>query len=152
MSNMDKVISNLKTILDDERLKSDSPLSDIKRIYYGDPINIDEHNLPAIIINFPQWNYQQSLHCTLFIIIAYSQSTYLSDNPTDVVNTVKNIVIQSEAIRDILKRNPNLAINNDPLTSACDLSKITSIKPSYNSERDPYTFELVLTFEATVKI
>ncbi len=152
MSELDNVISNLKTILEAEIEKTDSPLKDIQKVFYGDPVNILENDLPAIIINYPQFNQQSNLHYTLFIHIAFSQTSYLKDIPENdsIVNAVRQTIIQSEAIREVLKQNPNLAINNDPLTSACSDSVITDIKPSYNSEREVWTYELILTFQCVV--
>lgn len=79
---MDKVLSAVKQLLEASVQQSWSPLSDIKKVYYGDPITIALSDLPALVVRpknteyVPRGNQYDQKKYNLEIVLVYNQSSY----------------------------------------------------------------------------
>lgn len=79
---MDKILQAIKQLLESSVQQSWSPLSDIKKIYYGDPITVALWDCPALIVRprsteyTPRGNQYDQKKCNVEIVLVYNQSTY----------------------------------------------------------------------------
>ena len=83
---MQKVVSAIKSLLDASVSNVNSPIHDIKKVFFGDPIVIPEADLPAIAIQpigseyaMRGSQYDQKLH-TVEIRLIYNQKQYYGKN------------------------------------------------------------------------
>lgn len=83
---MKNIITSIQQLLKNAVIQSGSPLADIKRVYWWDPIDIPESSLPALTIQ--PWQsvylqrgsqYDQKTH-TIEIHLVYSAKAYLDSN------------------------------------------------------------------------
>lgn len=79
---MQTVVSAIKSLLDASVVTSGSPLSDIKKVFFGDPVLIPENDLPAIAVQPVSTEYEmrgsrydQKLH-TIEIRLVYNAKQY----------------------------------------------------------------------------
>lgn len=83
---MQTVVSAIKSLLDASVVTSGSPLSDIKKVFFGDPVVIPENDLPAIAVQPVSTEYEmrgsrydQKLH-TIEIRLVYNAKQYFGKN------------------------------------------------------------------------
>lgn len=79
---MDKVLSAIKQLLEASVQQSWSPLSDIKKVYYGDPITVALSDCPALIVRpksteyVPRGNQYDQKKYNVEVVLVYNQSSY----------------------------------------------------------------------------
>lgn len=79
---MEKVLLAAKQLLENSIVQSWSPLSTIKRVYFGDPIMIPLSSLPALIVRpkstqyTPRWSQYDQKQYNFEILLVYNQSSY----------------------------------------------------------------------------
>jgi len=76
---MDKVLSAVKQLLEASVQQSWSPLSDIKKVYYGDPITVALSDCPALIVRpksteyVPRGNQYDQKKYNVEVVLVYNQ-------------------------------------------------------------------------------
>lgn len=86
---MQKVVSAIKWLLDASVADNSSPIHDIKKVFFGDPLVIPENDLPAIAIQpvnteftMRGSRYDQKTH-TIEVRLVYNQKQYFGKNLGD---------------------------------------------------------------------
>lgn len=79
---MDKVMRAIKQLLEASVNQMWSPLSDIKKVYYGDPITVALSDCPALIVRpksteyDPRGNQYDQKKYNIEVVLVYNQSSY----------------------------------------------------------------------------
>lgn len=172
---MKKVIYALQQIISEEveRQKSigEWPLSWIRRVFFGDPRQIAESNLPAIAIQpmntefvMRGSRYDQKNE-TIEIRIINNEKSFYEDRG-QFENTVKMIeqsILQVETINDsgeviwesicwLVQKNNCLSFidENWDRKRASELTKITNVNYVFNKDRGFPTYEVIIQVSALI--
>ncbi len=101
---MDKVLLALKDIFETARREKNSPLLDVKRIYIGDPINIQENVLPALIVHPERTTYikrgtryDEKIH-SISIKLVYNSKDYYGEESSGQTNSIIGAEIKGGSI------------------------------------------------------
>ena len=100
---MQKVVSAIKDLLDASVANTGSPIHDIKKVFFGDPVVIPENDLPAIAIQpinteftMRGSRYDQKTH-TIEVRLVYNQKQYFGKN-LGVSKTITAAAFSSSSI------------------------------------------------------
>lgn len=100
---MQKVVSAIKNLLDASVANTGSPIHNIKKVFFGDPIVIPEDDLPAIAVQpintefeMRGSRYDQKKH-TIEIRLVYNQKQYFGKN-LGVAKTITTAAFSSSSI------------------------------------------------------
>lgn len=167
ISTMDRVLLALQQIISAEVATQawswNGPLKHIKKVYYGDPIQIPEANLPAIAIQpmltpyVQRWSQYDDKSCSIEIRLVVNRKEYYNDtgSPDDTVLVVKAMVEAFEktnawkdtshaSIAWIIQSNPCLQYT-DPqdniLKNACSISRMDQVIYRFSQDRWFPTYE-----------
>lgn len=166
---MDIVITAIKELLESSVSQTSSPLNDIKRVFYWDPITIPQSNLPALCIQ-PIWTeyilrgsrYDQKKH-TIEIRLIYNTKSYFSENPAiDKVEAVEDAIKKVEewnlshetanyTVCGTIQKNTTLPYTySSTIKNACELARVKSVNYTFSDARGFPTYEVITIVEADV--
>lgn len=170
---MERVIEALKQLINTSTEVVGSPLADVKTIYWGDPIQIPESNLPAIAIQpvTTQYNkrgskYDRKTH-VVDVVLIDNVKRYSATTPSDVtkVTMVEQFIKSTEevgqdgktstnSIVGIVASNPRLPYTDPDDASSQQASiyaEVDTVNYVFNTARGFPTFEVITTVEAWVQ-
>lgn len=157
---MDEIIKSIQLLIKNSIIQIWSPLSDVKKVYYGDPIIIPQSSMPAIAIhpistNYMQrWSkYDEKTH-NIVIKLIYNAKNYFNDNTNiEKIEAIQDSILKTEktlnfetldnTICGIIEKNPTL--NNN-----CSLVKVDSINYNFNENRWTPTYEVNINIIAKI--
>ena len=160
---MDKIILAIQQLLNTAVAVISSPIGDIKRVFYGDPVIIPESDLPSLAIQ-RIWTeyiqrgsrYDQKVH-TVEIRLIYNAKDYFKSSYADVnkVFAVEKSIKQIEdsssrsvlanTVCGVIQKNQRLPYNS---VFMADLSRITTVTYNFSEERGFPSYEVTVTLVA----
>lgn len=161
---MNLIIQAIQQLLKNAVSQIDLPLSDIKKIYYGDPIIIPQSSLPCITIqptstNYIQrWSQYDMKQHNIDIKLIYNAKSYFAETiDSEKVNAVEDSILKIEntlnfstnnyTICGTIEKNNTLSLN---WMATCQLAKVDKITYWLNEARGFPTYEVTTSIIANV--
>lgn len=167
---MEFAIQSLQELLKNAVLQN-WPLSIIKKVFYGDPVLINESSLPAITISPSSSDYVQAgsrydekTH-NIEIRIVYNMKSFLNSDKNDAEYTelkqIRTIIQQAEQTNNIeetqnytvcwtIQKNPKLPyVVSWKTYYACELAKVVSVQYWQDTARGFPTYEAIINVSCT---
>jgi len=161
---MDLVILAIQQLLKKAILLTESNLSDIKNVYYWDPINIPQSSLPALVINPTNSEYIQrgsrydQKNHSIEIKLIHNAKSFFSENPEiekvaiiqDSIKKIENTFnfeTVDNSICGIIEKNFQLPYN---WNNTCQLAKILSVNYNLFNTRLFPTYEVIILLSVNV--
>jgi len=100
---MENIILAIKQLLENAIIAVDSPLAEIKQVYFGDPINIPEKMLPVITIQPISDTFTAVSNCddekisNIEVKVIFNQKDYYANNQNSAIN-ISNAVYSANKI------------------------------------------------------
>ena len=163
---MDKILLSIKGLLVTAIATPWSPLSDIKKVYYGDPIVVPECDMPAIIVH-PEntditmtWSRYDKKNHAISVKLIYNLKAFLGGSDPSKITAVQDSIkkiedsnenheIMSNTITWIIQKNVSLPYDNNWTTRhAAELARVTSIAYPFTQNRGFPAYEVIVSVEA----
>lgn len=165
---MDTSITAIKSLLQTAVSASGSPLMDIKKVFYGDPVTIPESDLPALTIEPISTDfvmrgnrYDQKIH-HIEIKLVYNAKAYFGQSgiENDKVFAVEDAIQKvgqtnvdhetaSNTVCGTIQKNPSLPYKDGTVTrTACEIAQVTSVHYGLRSNRGFHTYEVTVAVKA----
>ena len=164
-----QIVEALVQLLRNTIAQTDTPLKDVKAVYWGDPVKIPLSSMPALIVHpvsseyFRRGTrYDQKLH-SVEIRLVYNISQYVKVTPDDafkvesvaqsfsaIESTVKGTMsTQLESLCGIIQAHPSLTyLDGEGVTQAASVdSKVRRVNYVFNGARGFPTYEVITTIE-----
>jgi hypothetical protein len=148
----------IQQILRNESLIIGSRLSDVKKIFFGDPRKIQDFNLPAIVIQPVRTTVNQrgskydTIVCNVAIKLVYNQKDFVREG-TDletVFAVLDSVRKMEEGISAVIEKNILLPYTDALLvtTNASKNTMITGTSYDFLTDRGFPSYEVSATLEA----
>lgn len=162
----------IKELLETTVADGSSPLNDVKVVYFGDPVQIPESNLPALTVQPVSTEYElrgsrydEKIH-VVNITLVYNQKSYYRDivgDPSmeaDKVYAVEDSVNKVEktgtdrdtaplTVCGTIQQNTSLPWDDSGTPrQAADLAQVSNVEYLFSRERGFPTYEVVTTVRA----
>lgn len=167
------VIEAIVQLLRAQKGVTNSPLSSVKRVYFGDPITIPQASFPVLVVMPISSAYQKrgtrydrKKH-TVEIRLIENAENYMPQNADgNAVPKVQEFIRKMEltnsdgktdveSIAGVIQSNPTLPYQTNPVTTTQYAALDTAVRDvtyQFNSGGRPFpTFEVVLTLDAIVQ-
>lgn len=167
---MDRIIRAAQQLLKVAVANRDSPLHDIKRVIYGDPVTIPESSLPVLTISPVITDYNargnkldQKTHRIEIRVIYNARTFFQKDTANDVqdkVYAVENMIQKMEVVETglstavysvagVIESNPSLPLSENGASNAtASIARVVSVSyEGLKNARGFHTYESVLTAE-----
>lgn len=158
---MKDIITELQTLYKNAISIPTSPLINIKKVFFWDPVIIPQSSLPAIAIQpltteyVHRWSrYDEKLH-TIEVRLIYNAKSYFSETPTwEKVECVADSIDIMEKT-DVNRSTENYTIawiieNDLTIWWTCQNVVLQNVRYSFSAERWFPSYEVVLSLQASV--
>lgn len=160
---MNLVLLAIQQLLKASVANVNSPLNNIKQVFYGDPILIPDKSFPSITISplstevTLRWSQYDQRKTQVEMRLVYNVKSFFSENPiNDQVKQVQSVVEKIEwgatrwlGIIDVIQENSTLPYNWTP---TCQLAKVTTVNYVFSTDRGFPTYEVVINVEVNIII
>ncbi len=167
---MEKSINAIKSLLETSISQAEQPLSDVKKVFFGDPMIIPESDMPALTIQpmgtryNSRGNQYDEKTCTVDIRLVYNAKAYFGQSgiQNDKVFAVEDAIRKVEMMNadhetaqytvcGTIQKNHNLPYEDGTTTRyACDLAQVTDVQYKLNTERGFPTYEVIVTVKIRI--
>ena len=162
---MEQSIIAIKQLLATSVSKNTSPLSDIRKVFFGDPMTIPESDLPALAIQpistdytMRGSRYDEKLQ-NIEIRLVYNAKAYFGQSAleNDKVFAVEDAMKKVEMSNDdhettaftvcgTIQKNPTLPYTDGGNTfNACEIAQVTNVNYALSTNRGFPTYEVTTT-------
>ncbi len=162
---MEKSIIAIKSLLENSVSQAGQPLSDIKKVFFGDPVTIPESDLPALAVlpistdyNLRGSRYDEKIQ-NVEIRLVYNAKAYFGQSglQNDKVFAVEDAMKKVEMSNDdhettaftvcgTIQKNPTLPYTDGGNTfNACEIAQVTNVNYALSTNRGFPTYEVTTT-------
>lgn len=165
---MELVLEALRQLYEAAIIVPDSALHGVKTVFYGDPVEVAESDLPALIVRpgVTDYNHQKSgtrydrkVHAVDTVLL-FSKSQYMSKHPTDArkVKGVYEAVRMAEkvdtsgktaatSVCGVIQGNPSLPYRDESnvLRQAAISGLVQNVRYEFTTNRNAPIFEVVVS-------
>ena len=167
---MEKSISAIKQLLENSVSQAGQPLSDIRKVFFGDPVTIPESDLPALAVqpistdyNMRGSRYDEKIQ-NVEIRLVYNAKAYFGQSglQNDKVFAVEDAMRKVEMSNDdqetaqytvcgTIQKNPDLPYKVGlDIQKVCELAQVTSVNYALSTNRGFPTYEVTTTVKIRV--
>ena len=167
---MEQSIIAIKQLLATSVSKNTSPLSDIRKVFFGDPMTIPESDLPALAIQpistdytMRGSRYDEKLQ-NIEIRLVYNAKAYFgqsaleNDNVFAVEDAIRKVEMSNAnqgtdayTICGTIQKNQTLPYKSGTQDlKACEIAQVTNVNYSLSTSRGFPTYEVTVTIKVQV--